>query len=40
MPSTILVVDDEPDLAATYKRLLKRMGYRVIPTGTRRGTSG
>jgi DNA-binding response OmpR family regulator len=37
MSSTILVVDDEPDLAATYERLLKRMGYRVIPTGTRRG---
>jgi DNA-binding response OmpR family regulator len=37
MPSTILVVDDEPDLTATYERLLKRMGYRVIPTGTRRG---
>jgi DNA-binding response OmpR family regulator len=36
MPSTILVVDDEPDLAATYERLLKRMGYRVIPAGTRR----
>jgi DNA-binding response OmpR family regulator len=36
MPSSILVVDDEPDLAATYERLLRRMGYRVIPTGTRR----
>jgi DNA-binding response OmpR family regulator len=37
MSSNILVVDDEPDLAATYERLLRRMGYRVITTGTRRG---
>lgn len=36
MASTVLVVDDEADLAKTYERLLKRMGYRVIPTGTRR----
>jgi DNA-binding response OmpR family regulator len=34
--STILVVDDEVDLVVTYERLLRRMGYRVIPTGTRR----
>jgi two-component system response regulator PilR (NtrC family) len=33
----ILVVDDEPDLVATYERLLRRLGYRVITAGTRVG---
>jgi DNA-binding response OmpR family regulator len=35
MVSPILVVDDERDLVATYERLLRRAGYRVIPAGTR-----
>src|SRR5215467_12361625 len=30
----ILVVDDEPDLVATYKRLLQRKGYRVVSAGS------
>jgi DNA-binding NtrC family response regulator len=34
--TSILVVDDEADLLATYERLLRRHGYRVIPAGTRR----
>lgn len=34
MPS-ILVVDDETDLLATYDRLLKRAGYRTITAATR-----
>jgi DNA-binding response OmpR family regulator len=36
LTSAVLVVDDEADLTVTYERLLRRMGYRVIPTGTRR----
>jgi DNA-binding NtrC family response regulator len=31
----ILVVDDEPDLAITCKRLLARRGYEVISVGSR-----
>jgi two-component system, NtrC family, response regulator PilR len=31
----ILVVDDETDLIASYERLLRRRGYRVISAGTR-----
>jgi DNA-binding NtrC family response regulator len=31
----ILVVDDEADLVATYERMLRRKGYRVISAGTR-----
>lgn len=34
MPS-VLTVDDEVDLLATYARLLKRLGYRVITATTR-----
>ena len=30
----ILVVEDEPDLAVTYDRLLRREGYRVVTTGS------
>ncbi len=30
----ILVVDDETDLLATYERLLRRKGYRVVATGS------
>ena len=30
----ILVVDDEPDLVATYERLLQRKGYRVVSAGS------
>jgi DNA-binding response OmpR family regulator len=33
---SILAVDDEVDLLATYERLLRRQGYHVIPAGTRR----
>jgi CheY-like chemotaxis protein len=33
----VLVVDDEPDLIATYVRLLERQGYRVVAAGTRGG---
>jgi DNA-binding response OmpR family regulator len=32
----ILVVDDEADLVATYERLLRRRGYRVVSAGSRR----
>jgi DNA-binding response OmpR family regulator len=32
--SPILVVDDEADLTATYERLLRRRGYRVVSTGS------
>jgi len=28
------VVDDEVDLVATYERLLRRRGYRVVSTGS------
>lgn len=31
---TILVVDDEPDLATTCERLLRRLGWRVVTAGT------
>ena len=34
MPNPILVVDDEADLVATYERLLRRQGYRVLSAGT------
>ena len=30
----ILVVDDEPDLVATYERLLQRKGYRIVSAGS------
>jgi CheY-like chemotaxis protein len=36
-PRRVLVVDDEPDLIATYVRLLERQGYRVVAAGTRGG---
>lgn len=32
----VLVVEDEADLVATYRRLLTRQGCRVIAAGTRR----
>jgi DNA-binding response OmpR family regulator len=32
----ILVVDDEADLVASYERLLRRHGYRVVSVGSRR----
>jgi two-component system repressor protein LuxO len=32
--SRILVVEDEPDLAITYDRLLRREGYRVVRAGS------
>ena len=31
----ILVVEDEADMAATYERLLRRAGYRVVTAGSR-----
>ena len=31
----ILIVDDEADLVATYERVLRRTGYRVISAHTR-----
>jgi DNA-binding response OmpR family regulator len=34
MPA-VLVVDDEADLVTTYERALRRLGYRIIPAGTR-----
>lgn len=36
MQPSILVVDDEADLAATCARLLRRRGYDVVSAGTRR----
>ena len=33
--SQILVVDGEPDMAATYERLLRRSGHRVVLAATR-----
>ena len=27
---TVLVVDDDPSVLATYRRLLRRAGYRII----------
>jgi DNA-binding response OmpR family regulator len=35
MAGRVLVVDDEADLVASYERLLRRQGYRVIATATR-----
>lgn len=35
MTATILVVEDERDLATTYQRLLSRAGWRVVMVGTR-----
>jgi CheY-like chemotaxis protein len=35
MEEPILVVDDEVDLVATYERLLRRLGHRVLSAGTR-----
>jgi CheY-like chemotaxis protein len=35
MSARILVVDDETDLVATYERLLRRQGYRVVSVGSR-----
>jgi DNA-binding response OmpR family regulator len=32
---SILIVEDEPDLAATCQRLLVRRGWRVVTVGTR-----
>jgi DNA-binding response OmpR family regulator len=32
----VLVVEDEPDLAMTYERLLRRHGYRTVSAGSRR----
>jgi DNA-binding response OmpR family regulator len=31
----VLAVEDEADLVATYKRLLRRYGYRVVAAGSR-----
>ena len=31
----ILVVEDEPDMAATYERLLRRAGHRVVTVPSR-----
>jgi DNA-binding response OmpR family regulator len=31
----VLIVDDEADLVTTYERALRRLGYRIIPAGTR-----
>ena len=36
MDKPVLVVDDEPDLAVSYERLLRRQGYRVVAAGSRR----
>jgi len=33
----VLVVDDEADLVASYERLLRRHGYRVIAEDSRQG---
>ena len=35
MSRTILVVDDEPDLATTCERLLRRRGWNVVTAGSR-----
>jgi len=32
----VLVVEDDADLTATYERLLRRFGYRVVLAATRR----
>ena len=34
MTSPILIVEDEPDLAATCERLLRRQGYEVVTAGS------
>ena len=31
----ILIVEDEPDMAATYERLLRRAGHRVVMAASR-----
>jgi len=31
----VLVVDDEPDMRASYERLLRRLGYRVTQADSR-----
>jgi two-component system, OmpR family, KDP operon response regulator KdpE len=31
----ILIVEDEPDMAATYERLLRRAGHRVVTVASR-----
>jgi DNA-binding response OmpR family regulator len=36
MDASILVVDDEADLIATYERILRRLGYAVVSAGSRR----
>jgi DNA-binding response OmpR family regulator len=36
MDKPVLVVEDETDMAATYERLLRRQGYRVVSVGSRR----
>lgn len=36
MGSSVLVVEDEPDLVATYERLLGRLGYQVSAAVTKR----
>jgi len=33
--SQILVVEDEPDMGATYERLLRRAGHRVVRAASR-----
>jgi DNA-binding response OmpR family regulator len=35
MSRDVLVVEDEPDLVATYERLLHRHGCRVVSVGSR-----
>ena len=35
MDKTVLVVEDEPDLAVSYERLLRRHGCRVSSVGSR-----
>ena len=35
MDMTVLVVEDETDLAVSYARLLRRQGYRVTCAGSR-----
>ncbi len=35
MTMPILTVDDESDMAASYARLLRRQGYRVVCVGSR-----
>lgn len=35
MPPTVLTVDPEEDLLATYYRLISRRGYRVMTASTR-----